>query len=109
MSDEYFDDMVLEPDDDMVFEPEYDTVLEPKDDNLDGSESNSTYGCENSLRSSTLSQGSSQFLFKRKKIEIPGSSPVKEFYEAKLINNFEYWVYRHKTCTPKIKYLFERM
>ena len=120
MSDEFLNDtvlesednMVFEPDDDMVFEPDYDMILEPEDDtmlepqadNLDGSESDSTNRYENSLRSST-SQTSSKFLVKRKRVEKPGSSPVKEFYKTQLMNNLEYWVCRHKTCTPKIKYL----
>ena len=39
-----------------------------------------------------------------KKIERPGGSPVKPFFETKLINNIEYWFCRHKSCT-RVKYL----
>ncbi|CAG8684873.1 17405_t:CDS:2, partial [Cetraspora pellucida] len=114
------DNMVFKPDDNMVFKPDYDTMLEPKDDtmlepeddtmlepeagNLDESKSDGMNRYENSLQS-FISQTSSKFLVKRKKVKRLGGSSVKEFYEMKLINNLEYQICHHKTCTSKIKYL----
>src|SRR6185437_15258609 len=55
---------------------------------------------------SILLQSSSQVLVKkRKKIERLGCSPIKLFFETKLINNIEYWFCQHKSCTPQVKYL----
>jgi hypothetical protein len=118
MDDEYLDDMVLEPEDidlddprDFDFdEPENVDLDELEDINSDELESNNTDNNDNndnnSFQSSALSQTSGQVLVKKqKKVERPGGSPVKVFYEIRLINNLEFWVCRHKSCISRTKYL----
>ncbi|CAG8692589.1 12044_t:CDS:2 [Cetraspora pellucida] len=86
MSDESLNDTMLEPEnnmvfesnDNMVFEPDYDTMLEPEDDTMLEPEDDMMLEPEaDNLDGQT------------KKVERPGGSPVKEFYEMKLINNLE--------------------
>ncbi|CAG8588506.1 756_t:CDS:2, partial [Scutellospora calospora] len=110
MDEEYLDDMALEPKDNMALEPEDDMALEPEDDmalesenvDLNGTESDDT----NINEDSVLSQPNSQvFVKKQKKIERLSGSPVKLFFETKLINNIEYWFCQHKSCTSRVKYI----
>ena len=55
---------------------------------------------------SVLSQSGSQILVKKyKKITRLGGSPIKLFFETKLIKDIEYWLCHHKSCMPRIKYL----